>query len=49
MAADMLVAKLDAKTGNAIWVLTAGDEKDQSHNRRGCDQYWHRCGGHLHR
>jgi hypothetical protein len=26
---DMLVAKLDAKTGNAIWVLTAGDEKDQ--------------------
>jgi len=22
-------AKLDAKTGNAIWVLTAGDEKDQ--------------------
>jgi hypothetical protein len=29
-SSDMLVAKLDAKTGNAIWVLTAGDAKDQA-------------------
>jgi hypothetical protein len=28
-SADILVAKLDANTGNPTWVFTAGDDKDQ--------------------
>jgi hypothetical protein len=31
-SSDMLVAKLDPKSGNAIWALAAGDGKDQAAN-----------------